>query len=406
MVEAAAPPSGEVATIEVIDTDTHVIEPYDLWTARIGPRWHDVIPHVDWNEQRQQDVWVIDGVAYAAAAGSAMAGWKEFPPHRPARMSDAWDATYDVVARLRAMDDFGIHTQVLYPNVGGFGGGSYLRIPEGIRDECVRAYNDWQCEWTSVAPDRFIMNCAVPFWDVSAAVAEIERCHDLGHRGILISSHPENHGQPYLADHHWDPVWAVTPERGMAVNFHIGAGGVGDFGVEWEGNGPSVNYAIDSAKIFLTNAGAIVNTIFSGICERFPGLNFVSVESGVGWIPFLLESMDWQWRQVGLDREFPQRLAPSEYFRRQFLACFWFERDVLPAAIVLVGEDNLLFETDFPHPTSQTPGPASVGVPASRYIAEVLGDLPERGPAQAVARQRRPRLPLALSGPAPRCRQG
>jgi predicted TIM-barrel fold metal-dependent hydrolase len=127
----------------------------------------------------------------------------------------------------------------------------------------------------------------------------------------------------------------------------------------------------------MSNANAVVDTIFGGICERFPNLSFVSVESGVGWVPFLLEAMDWQWENCGLRVEHPDNLLPSEYFRRQFYACFWFERGTLPAAIKSVGEDNILYETDFPHPTSQSPGPASAGVPAKVYIDQVMADLPE-----------------------------
>jgi hypothetical protein len=76
----------------------------------------------------------------------------------------------------------------------------------------------------------------------------------------------------------------------------------------------------------MNNANAIVHTIKGGICQRFPSLNFVSVESGIGWIPFFLEAMDWQWKKYGLHKFHPDRLLPSEYFRRQFYSCFWFER--------------------------------------------------------------------------------
>ena len=71
----------------------------------------------------------------------------------------------------------------------------------------------------------------------------------------------------------------------------------------------------------------IANLITGGVCHRFPNLKFVSVESGVGWIPFALEHLDWQWKNCGVPQEHPEYdLLPSEYFMRQMYGCFWFER--------------------------------------------------------------------------------
>ncbi len=87
----------------------------------------------------------------------------------------------------------------------------------------------------------------------------------------------------------------------------------------------------------------------------------MSVESGIGWIPFALAALDWQWQNCGVAKEHPEYdLLPSEYFRRQIYGCFWFERDTALAAIEQLGADNVLYETDFPHPTSMSPGPASI----------------------------------------------
>ncbi len=106
--------------MKVIDCDTHIVEPYDLWTARVSAKYRDEVPHVKWNEERQQDVWYMpDRPLMAAAAGSAMAGWKEYPPNRPPRLRDADPATFDVTERLKRMDEYGIWAQVLYPKCRG-----------------------------------------------------------------------------------------------------------------------------------------------------------------------------------------------------------------------------------------------------------------------------------------------
>jgi predicted TIM-barrel fold metal-dependent hydrolase len=134
-------------------------------------------------------------------------------------------------------------------------------------------------------------------------------------------------------------------------------------------------YAKVAVEFFLANGKSIINTIFGGVCERFPTLKFVSVESGIGWIPFLVEAMDWQWLNGGCPKAHPEiPLLPSDYFRRQFYACFWFEDASAISAIKSFGADNFMFETDFPHPTSLSPGPTSHARNPREHIELVLRD--------------------------------
>jgi predicted TIM-barrel fold metal-dependent hydrolase len=365
-----------VDDFKVIDADCHVVEPYDLWTSRVSSKWGDDVPRVVFDEKVQQDVWTIRGESYASAVAPAMAGFDKYPPERPKTLAEAPIATVDVKERLKLMDEYGIWAEVLYPNVGGFGGGAWMNLKDpDLRLACVSAYNDFLIDYAEPAPDRFIANCSIPFWDLPAALKEVKRARELGHRGILFSSHPQNYGAPHIADKHWDPLWALAQDMGMPINFHIGSGGVGDFGVgDYEPNGPNINYVIDSSLLFLTNANAVANVICSGVCERFPQLNFVSVESGVGWIPFLLETLDWQWENAGMPHFKPEAMLPSEIFRRQWYACFWFERGTVASAIEAIGEGHILYETDFPHPTSMAPGPASSSLPPREFISEVFSD--------------------------------
>ena len=103
------------------------------------------------------------------------------------------------------------------------------------------------------------------------------------------------------------------------------------------------------------NARTIGNLIYSGIPERFPELKFVSVESGVGWLPFFLEILDHQMAETAQNELSHLSLLPSDYFRRQFYGCFWFERSTIKPTVEFLGSKCLLFETDFPHPTCLYP---------------------------------------------------
>jgi predicted TIM-barrel fold metal-dependent hydrolase len=154
----------------------------------------------------------------------------------------------------------------------------------------------------------------------------------------------------------------------MPVNFHIGAS---ESSMEWFGSSPwpsmgrDEKLAIGSALIYVENARVLSNLIYSGVLERFPSLRFVSVESGIGWIPFILEALDYQLEETAPAVKRRLSLRPSEYFRRQGYGCFWFERTGPARLIEAIGVNNVLFETDFPHPTCLYPD-------ALERVAEVM----------------------------------
>jgi predicted TIM-barrel fold metal-dependent hydrolase len=108
-----------------------------------------------------------------------------------------------------------------------------------------------------------------------------------------------------------------------------------------------------SVNVFLHNGIQLNDLLMSGVLVRYPQIKFVSVESGIGWIPFVLEAMDYQFKDNRVSEERPEfDMLPSEYFARNVYACYWFEQTAPRRLIDKVGVDNILFETDFPHPTS------------------------------------------------------
>ncbi len=359
----------------IIDSDTHVTEAADLWTSRVPARLKDRVPRVEWDEEKQEQAWYIGDEWINSVGITAIAGYKDPYPAHPATFEEAHPGSYDANARLRYMDEMGIWAMVLYPNVGGFGNQVFGRIddPEA-KLACVRAYNDFLIEWSSADSRRLIPIMTLPYWDVEASVAEIERSATAGHRGVLFTGEPQSFGLPLLGHRHWDPIWAAAQDANLPVSFHIGSG---DFGDEFsddrvEVEGYAATSARAGAKIFMTNGAHVLDLLFSGILERFPKLRFVSVESGVGWLPFLLEAADYQYKAMAVAGERDDfRMLPSEYFKRQVYACCWFETITSDAIVARVGEDNIMFETDFPHPTS------IYGEEVQRTIDSSLGSLSE-----------------------------
>jgi predicted TIM-barrel fold metal-dependent hydrolase len=366
----------------VIDVDTHVTEPADLWTSRIAAKWHDLIPKVE--RIKGRDFWVINGKKGLAPGLVSIAGHKGRPPNEfPPTFDDIDPSAYDAKARLAHMDREDIHAQVIYPNVGGFGSQNFLSMENAtLKLDCVRAYNDFLIEWASADPNRLLPVCALPFWDVSESVEEIQRCAEMGHKSVLFPSQPQDFRQPELSAVYWDPIWECAQSLRMPISFHIGGQaqlGVkeGEFAPKRGNMGTKAKFARYSALAFIGNGLGISEIICGGVCHRFPDLDFVSVESGVGWIPPFLEALDWQWQNAGVGIEHPEyELLPSEYFKRQIYACFWFEREMIARTAELY-PDNIMFETDFPHPTSMSPGPSTIAVHPREYAAEALGSLPK-----------------------------
>ena len=201
----------------------------------------------------------------------------------------------------------------------------------------------------------------------TTCVAEAKRVAALGARGVNMTSDPQDLGAPDLANRAWDPFWEIVqPSSQLPVHFHIGASvtAMTFYGqYPWESHPMDTKLAIGGTLLFIGNARVVTNVILSGMFDRHPDLKMVSVESGVGWIPFILEALDYEMSENAPDELAKLKKMPSEYFRSNLYATFWFEnnRNKLPELIDAVGEDSILFETDFPHPTCLYPNPLADG---------------------------------------------
>jgi predicted TIM-barrel fold metal-dependent hydrolase len=340
-------------TIPVIDVDSHLTEPADLWTSRVPTRYVDQVPQMTASADGR-DIWVLDGRQISVVGMTAPAGWSKPFPAGPRTLAECPPASYDAKARLEYLNEVGIWAQVLYPNVAGFGSQKFLSMDDNeLKLLCVRAYNDFLREWAAADHRRLITIMAMPFWDIDASVTEIARGVAAGHQGILFTGEPQRFGLPFLGDPYWDPFWAAAQDAGLPIHFHIGSG---DMSTSFQpdriaATSTAAAYAYTSTELFLKNGLQVADLITSGVLVRFPELKFVSVESGIGWIPFVLEAADHSYLEARPGRRSEWEMLPSEYFRRQVYACYWFET-VAPTK--LLGEipvDNILFETDFPHPT-------------------------------------------------------
>jgi predicted TIM-barrel fold metal-dependent hydrolase len=357
----------------VIDCDTHLIEPPDLFTSRVSKRFADDAPHAELVDGSLH--WRVGRYLLHSVTTGAYAGWKDPFPALPPTMEEADPACFDPRARIERMDEYGVYQQLLFPNLVGFQIFAFAELGDpDLRLECIRAYNDFQTDFASVAPDRLIPQMFLPIWDVDACLVEMRRCADLGHKAINFGIQMDRIGLPAFRSGHWDPLLAQAQDFGLPLVFHIGFSQLTSEETKNFSFPDSVDIVKNTVLFMLGNAHDIVEVIMSGVAHRFPRLNFVSIESGFGYVPYLLENLDWQFRNLGLSAQKPDWLLPSEYFRRQIYAAFWFEENL--DRLVDMYPDNVMFSSDFPHPTSLSPGPGSIALTPRDTIAANLSRVP------------------------------
>lgn len=371
------------AGMTVIDADTHYTEPGDLWLKRASASWRDRVPQV--REHNGERFWFFDGkpMQRALAASVIGHGGKKLngADFFGISVNDVDPACNQVAPRLRYMDEMGVDAQIVYCNLLGFGGARAFQLPEDLRLLSTQIYNDAMVELQEESDNRLFPMALLPWWDAKASAVEIERCHKMGLRGVNTNPDPHLLGLPDLSNECWNPIWEAATATNLPINFHIGAS---DSSLTWFGDSPWPSFAHDlklamgSAMIYLSNAKVIGNIIYSGLLNRFPKLKFVSVESGIGWIPFVLEALDYQLTETAPGTMKNLTMKPSEYFRRNFYSSFWFERESLKPMIERVGVDNVMFQTDFPHPTCLFPDPLKsagegLGAASEEFRRKVIG---------------------------------
>ena len=267
----------------------------------------------------------------------------------------------DPVARLAAMDRDGVRAEVLYSEVSAFRAFGLVR---GDWKPISRAFTDHLTEFASHDPDRLAVSYQVPIIDIPYAVAEVERLAGLGARSVHLPNFPSEIGLPDYHDPGYDPLWGVLQETGISISHHLG-------NRHWLYDifrrDPTPQAAIFTSMPALALSEVIAWWILTGTLERFPGLKIVFVEPSLYWMPGFLASLD---RKAGVYDLPGVRLKPSEYFRRNMSLTFM-DDEVGLGLRHMIGIENILWSTDFPHPATTWPNSQAV---VARQFAGIPGN--------------------------------
>ncbi len=264
-------------------------------------------------------------------------------------LEDARAGAFDPNARLVDMDAEGIDVAMLYPTIGlGFWA---IRDPSAAT-AVARAYNDWVAQYCAASPSRLLGAAMVPFQNPGAAVAELQRCvRDFGTRAVFVRPNPC--GGHAIVDYAYEPFWAAAEELGVAVGVHEGfQPAIPPLGNERSPRNILVMHAV--AHTF-EQMFACAQLIAHGVLERHPELRFVFLEAGGGWVPYWLGRLDHQVDAYGGYAP-AMKLTPSEYFARQCWISFELDEATLPALVPFIGDDRVVWGSDYPHADSTFPG--------------------------------------------------
>ena len=348
----------------VISSDSHVIEPSDLWTSRIEGKFKDRAPRVVQGEE--QDQWWVDGRLIMGLGIAVNVGVRFDDPGKitdMARLEAVPPGGYIPDEHVKDMDADGVEAGILFPSYG-------FKLYNVVADSelltaCFRVYNDWIGEFCSSHPGRLNGIAMLNVDDVAVGVRELERCAKLGFPGAMIPVFPPlypHEGLRYSSPD-YEPLWAAAQDLSMPIHLHILT------------NRRCFDEAVHDPNSLVPGAGgddslaflachdhwprmSLGDIIFSGVFERYPKLQVGVVEFELSWIPHFLDRMDYTYTDRGAvtadNRPLKEGALPSDYFHQNVFVGF--QEDALGIRDrEIIGVDNIMWGSDYPHPESTFP---------------------------------------------------
>ncbi|HEY2663160.1 MAG TPA: amidohydrolase family protein [Candidatus Binataceae bacterium] len=337
--------------MRIVDTDTHQMEPNEIWEKYIDARFKSAAPRLG-KAVSGRTMMMAEGEPLTAEEGKYPMAAPEFLQavhNAMQRFTRARKANFNAQSRLEDMDEQGVDVQVLYPTVGGQLLGKEFRDLE-LLAACCRAYNNWSAEFCQAAPSRLRWAAMLPIQDPEKAVVEARRAASNGCVSYYVRPNPIKGRNLYHQDY-W-PLWAEVEKLNKPISIHdSGSPRLPSFGDRMDSHvtGHIIAHPFEAMV-------AMMSLIWYGIFEKFPKFTVVHVEADAGWVPYWLQRMEQHWDFSG-NAEHPElKRRPTEYFKSNIFVACRADEMTLKSALELVGDDNFVWNTDYPHPDGTWPG--------------------------------------------------
>ncbi|MFT4925767.1 MAG: putative TIM-barrel fold metal-dependent hydrolase [Phenylobacterium sp.] len=374
---------------KIYDSDRHVMEPLTIWQQYVD---QDIVKDFPISFKTDTPAAAVDraqrlgpksGVpippTYMIGDQPILANWGEdlqvASAYKGKSSNDQRKDAMEPIGQLRSMDETGIAQARLFPTFAAYVV-NHCGIPAEVSLAYAEGYNRWLYDYCQADPSRLKGVGLISRHEPSNMVNQVEQIADYGWSCVVLR--PEVICGRDLGHADYQAFWRACEDKGIAIAFHGGThlhaptAGTERF---------SSRFALHACSHPVEAQMAFVALLESGVFERHPGLKFGFLEAGASWIPH------WLWRldnicypEFAMLTEQNIRQLPSAYFKRQCWVAIEIEEPCLAQVVEMVGQDRLLFGTDFPHPDHLEFDISDIGSVCSDLTPQQLTDMLENNP--------------------------
>jgi len=351
----------------IVSVDDHLIEPPHAFEGRVPAALAERAPRIV-VDGLGQEMWEYEGQRYPQVGLNAVVGRpKDQWSMDPARFDEMRRGCWDVDARVADMDLDGVYASLCFPSlIAGFAGTMFSKSrDQELGLACLRAWNDWHHEeWAGRHPDRIIALQLPWLSDPEVAAADVRRNAERGFKAVSFPENPADLGLPSMHTDHWDPLLRACEETETVVCLHNGSSA-------WTAaRSPGAPLELYTTLFSVNALAAAADWLWARVPLRFPDLDIAMSEGGIGWVPMLIDRIDYvgSHSASGLQTWTDPDVSPTDALRRNF----WFCTIDTESAFALrhhIGVDHIMLESDYPHADSSWPD-------TQEQVRAGIGDLP------------------------------
>jgi len=336
---------------KIVDTDTHLMEPDYVFEKYIDARYKSEAPRMGVAPESGRRTFLVEGEPFTREKG-------KYPMAAPAflkavqkamqRFQRAAKTGFSAESRIEDMDENGVDVQIIYPTAAGQMLGKEFKDPQ-LLAACCRAYNDWSADFCSRDPKRLRWAAILPMQDPEESIKEAHRAAKNGAVSYYVRPNPVRGLSIFHED--YIPLWGEVEKLGLPISTHdSGSASVTSFGdrMDTHVTGHILSHPFEAMA-------AMAGLIWYGIIERYPKLRVVQVEADAGWVPYWLQRMEQHWDFSGNAEHEYLKKRPTDYFKSNFFVAFRGDEPTMKAALDIIGDDNFVWDTDYPHPDGTFP---------------------------------------------------
>ncbi|MFI6452035.1 amidohydrolase family protein [Streptosporangium amethystogenes] len=367
-IELLPDPEPREVAYTLISVDDHLVEPRDMFEGRLPMKYQAEAPRII-RMLNGTEPWYYDGNFIPQSGSNAVVGQaNRNEVMDPVGFEDMRKGTYDIHERVKDMDINGVWASVAFPSIiSGFCGRIFSATKDqGLGYAVMRAWNDWFFEeWHSAYPERIVPMGITWLSDPEVGAEEIRRNAARGFTAVTFPEGPHKLGYPTLHSGFWDPILRACEETDTVLALHVGSSGIDIYDTE-------APHGLSTTLFPVSSLQAAANWVWSGVCVRFPKLKILMAEGGIGWVPMLMDRLDYVLDHAGGPSfgsdTWQHDIKPSELMRRNFNYAILDDPSTL-AVRDRIGVDNIMVEVDYPHADSQWPD-------SQEHFKKLLGHLP------------------------------